>query len=57
MADAATILLEKRPILCYHNIKDFADQAGEMTKTYTVKPLSFAAQMKHSRRWLPQYST
>jgi hypothetical protein len=24
----------------------FADQAGEMTKTYTVKPLSFAAQMK-----------
>jgi hypothetical protein len=33
------------PIL-YHNIKDFADQAGEMTKTYTVKPLSFAAQMK-----------
>jgi hypothetical protein len=34
------------PILCYHNIKDFADQAGEMTKTYTVKPLSFAAQMK-----------
>jgi hypothetical protein len=24
----------------------FTDQAGEMTKTYTVKPLSFAAQMK-----------
>jgi hypothetical protein len=23
-----------------------SDQAGEMTKTYTVKPLSFAAQMK-----------
>jgi peptidoglycan/xylan/chitin deacetylase (PgdA/CDA1 family) len=47
MADAATILARKVPaILCYHNIKDFADQAGEMTKTYTVKPLSFAAQMK-----------
>jgi hypothetical protein len=47
MADAATILARKEvPILCYHNIKDFADQAGEMTKTYTVKPLSFAAQMK-----------
>jgi peptidoglycan/xylan/chitin deacetylase (PgdA/CDA1 family) len=46
MADAATILARKEvPILCY-NIKDFADQAGEMTKTYTVKPLSFAAQMK-----------
>jgi hypothetical protein len=38
--------LEEVPILCYHNIKDFADQAGEMTKTYTVKPLSFAAQIK-----------
>jgi hypothetical protein len=37
MADAATILARKEvPILCYHNIKDFADQAGEMTKTYTV---------------------
>jgi hypothetical protein len=34
MADAATILARKVPILCYHNIKDFADQAGEMTKTY-----------------------
>lgn len=47
MADAATILARKEvPILCYHNIKDFTDQAGEMTKTYTVKPLSFATQMK-----------
>ena len=47
MADAATILNRKEvPILCYHNIKDFTDQAGEMTKIYTVKPLNFAAQMK-----------
>jgi peptidoglycan/xylan/chitin deacetylase (PgdA/CDA1 family) len=47
IADAATILARKEvPILCYHNIKDFTNQAGEMTKTYTVKPLNFAAQMK-----------
>ena len=47
IADAATILARKEvPILCYHNIKDFTNQAGEMTKTYTVKPLNFSAQMK-----------
>jgi peptidoglycan/xylan/chitin deacetylase (PgdA/CDA1 family) len=47
MADAATILARKEvPILCYHNLKDFTDQAGEMTKTYSVKPLNFTAQMK-----------
>lgn len=45
--DAAAILARKEvPILCYHNIKDFTDSAGEMTKTYTVKPANFAEQMK-----------
>lgn len=47
MADAAAILARKEvPILCYHNIKDFPASAGEMTKTYTVKPANFAQQMK-----------
>lgn len=47
MADTKTILARKEvPILCYHNIKDFSDSAGEMTKTYTVKPANFAEQMK-----------
>lgn len=47
MADAAAILARKEvPILCYHNIKDFSASAGEMTKTYTVKPANFAEQMK-----------
>ena len=47
MNDAAAILARKEvPILCYHNIKDFTDSAGEMTKTYTVKPANFAEQMK-----------
>lgn len=47
MASAATIVARKEvPILCYHNIKEFTEQAGAMTKTYTVKPLNFAAQMK-----------
>ena len=47
MADAATILARKEvPILCYHNIKEFTAQSGEMTKTYTVKPQNFAAQMQ-----------
>ncbi len=47
MADAATILARKEvPILCYHNIKDFSDSDGEMTKTYTVKPANFTEQMK-----------
>lgn len=45
--DAAAILVRKEvPILCYHNIKDFSASAGEMTKTYTVKPTNFAEQMK-----------
>ena len=45
--DAAAILSQKEvPILCYHNIKDFSASAGEMTKTYTVKPANFAEQMK-----------
>lgn len=47
IADAAAILARKEvPILCYHNIKDFPASAGEMTKTYTVKPANFAEQMK-----------
>ncbi|HJS00422.1 MAG TPA: polysaccharide deacetylase family protein, partial [Flavobacterium sp.] len=47
MNDAAAILARKEvPILCYHNIKDFSASAGEMTKTYTVKPSIFAQQMK-----------
>jgi len=47
MANAAEILARKEvPILCYHNIKDFPASAGEMTKTYTVKPVLFAEQMK-----------
>lgn len=47
MADAKTILERKEvPILCYHNIKYFPDSAGEMTKTYSVKPAAFAEQMK-----------
>jgi peptidoglycan/xylan/chitin deacetylase (PgdA/CDA1 family) len=47
MADVSTILARKEvPVLCYHSIKDFTDQAGEMTKTYAVKPKNFAAQMK-----------
>lgn len=47
MNDAAAILAKKEvPILCYHNIKDFSASAGEMTKTYTVKPAAFAEQMK-----------
>ncbi|WP_140485385.1 polysaccharide deacetylase family protein [Flavobacterium sp. GSA192] len=47
MNNAAAILARKEvPILCYHNIKDFTDSAGEMTKTYTVKPANFAEQMK-----------
>ncbi len=47
MNDAESILARKEvPILCYHNIKDFPDSAGEMTKTYTVKPANFAEQMK-----------
>ena len=47
MADAATILARKEvPILCYHNIKEFTAQSGEMTKTYTVKPQNFGAQMQ-----------
>lgn len=45
--DAAAILAKKEvPILCYHRIKDFPSEAGEMTKTYTVKPSAFAEQMK-----------
>ena len=45
--EAAAILARKEvPILCYHNIKDFSASAGEMTKTYTVKPAAFAEQMK-----------
>ena len=45
--DAAAILARKEvPVLCYHNIKDFSASAGEMTKTYTVKPAAFAEQMK-----------
>jgi len=45
--DAAAILAQKEvPILCYHNIKNFSASAGEMTKTYTVKPANFAEQMK-----------
>lgn len=45
--DAAAILARKEvPILCYHNIKDFSASAGEMTKTYSVKPAAFAEQMK-----------
>ncbi len=47
MADAASIMARKEvPILCYHNIKDFSASAGEMTKTYSVKPTNFAEQMK-----------
>lgn len=47
MNDAESILARKEvPILCYHNIKDFPDSAGEMTKIYTVKPANFAEQMK-----------
>ncbi len=47
MNDAAAILARKEvPILCYHNIKDFSASAGEITKTYTVKPANFAEQMK-----------
>ena len=47
IADAATILARQEvPILCYHNIKEFTAQAGAMTKTYSVKPENFAAQMK-----------
>lgn len=47
MNDAAAILAKKEvPILCYHNIKYFPDSAGEMTKTYTVKPAAFSEQMK-----------
>jgi peptidoglycan/xylan/chitin deacetylase (PgdA/CDA1 family) len=47
IANAATVLAKKEvPILCYHNIKDFPASAGEMTKTYTVKPAAFAEQMK-----------
>ncbi len=47
LANAAEILTRKEvPILCYHNIKDFSASAGEMTKTYTVKPALFAEQMK-----------
>jgi peptidoglycan/xylan/chitin deacetylase (PgdA/CDA1 family) len=47
MNDAAAILSRKEvPILCYHNIKDFSASAGEMTKTYTVKPANFSEQMK-----------
>lgn len=47
MNDATAILAKKEvPILCYHNIKDFSASAGEMTKTYTVKPAAFAEQMK-----------
>lgn len=47
MADAKAILSKKEvPILCYHNIKDFNANSGEMTKVYSVKPLDFAAQMR-----------
>ncbi|MFA9192378.1 polysaccharide deacetylase family protein [Flavobacterium sp. FZUC8N2.13] len=47
MNDAEAILARKEvPILCYHNIKDFPASAGEMTKTYTVKPAAFSEQMK-----------
>ncbi|MFL9830013.1 hypothetical protein ABS764_04035 [Flavobacterium sp. ST-87] len=45
--NAAAILAKKEvPVLCYHNIRDFSESAGEMTKTYTVKPANFAEQMK-----------
>lgn len=47
MAGAKAILSKKEvPILCYHNIKDFNANSGEMTKVYSVKPLDFAAQMR-----------
>lgn len=47
IADATTILAKKEvPILCYHQIKDFKATAGEMTKTYSVKPEAFKEQMK-----------
>lgn len=48
IANTAEAILARKevPILCYHNIKDFSATAGEMTKTYTVKPTAFAEQMK-----------
>jgi peptidoglycan/xylan/chitin deacetylase (PgdA/CDA1 family) len=47
MAGAKAILSKKEvPILCYHNIKNFSANSGEMTKVYSVKPLDFAAQMR-----------
>jgi hypothetical protein len=45
MADAARYR-SKEKCLFYATTLRISDQAGEMTKTYTVKPLSFAAQMK-----------
>ncbi len=43
----AEILSKKQvPILCYHRIKDLRPNDGPMTKTYTVTPAGFAAQMK-----------
>ncbi|MES2544564.1 MAG: polysaccharide deacetylase family protein [Bacteroidota bacterium] len=43
----AEILAKKQvPILCYHRIKDLRPGDGPMTKTYTVTPTGFAAQMK-----------
>jgi len=47
MANAATILSKKEvPILCYHNIRDFSSSASGNIKVYTVKPPTFAQQMK-----------
>lgn len=44
---AAEILSKKQvPILCYHRIKNIRPSDGPNTKTYTVTPSGFAAQMK-----------
>jgi len=48
IANTAEAILAKKevPILCYHQIKEFSATAGEMTKTYSVKPAAFKEQMK-----------
>lgn len=45
--DAATILSKKEvPILCYHNIREISPTASGDMKVYTVKPSTFAEEMK-----------
>ena len=47
VADAKTILARKQvPILCYHQVRNWKEGDGPMTKDYTVETQNFKNQMK-----------